>query len=264
VVQVVPDRNTNQLDVFYVSDEVADVADAKLTVTVRRVMGPVSSSSSSSSSDPSLPLCASDDDAVAASWTVGGVAINGSSAGRAWSKSMDDVLKEASGCTKRNCYVTAELEARYPEVGVALPGGKVPSGAKRERALAASGEAWLAYWKDADPAPAAGLVASDFAQDSDREVSFVVRAEGGATAPLVTLESPISGRFCDWGFTLHAGSKGCDGKRIVFTADAPVTARELRDGLRLSSLAHHQSWDRLFSSGGKLPAEEMKAARPSL
>ena len=260
VVQVVPDTKTGQLDVFYVSDEVADVADGRLKVTVRRVLGPTTEGRGGAGDDGAAAACATDADAVAAEWEVAGVAINGSSAGRAWSKPLDEVLRAAPGCTPRNCYVTAELEADYPEVGVALPGGAVPEGAKRGRALAAEGEAWLAYWKDAEPAPAAGLRASDFSQVSEREVAFVVRAEGGSTAPLVTLESPVPGRFSDSGFTLHAGAAGCAGRRVVFTADAPVSARALRDGLRLTSLAHHQSWDRLLSSsGGKAAAEEEEA-----
>jgi beta-mannosidase len=260
VVQVVTDSKTGSLDVFYVSDEVADVSDAKLKVAVRRVLGPAAADEKKNNNGTE---CAADADAVAAQWTTT-VAINGSSSGRLWSKPIDDLLRSAPGCSRSNCYVTAELEASYPEVGVALPNGTIPLNAARDRTLTADGEAWLAYWKDAQPAPAAGLRASGFAQESDRQVSFTVRAEGGATAPLVTLESPIPGHFSDSGFTLHAGSAGCDGRKIVFTADAPITARELRDGLRLSSLAHHQSWDRLFASGGKAAAEEMKVARPSL
>jgi hypothetical protein len=138
-------------------------------------------------------------------------------------------------------------------VGAALPNGAVPAGVPRGRELRAEGEAWLSYWKDADPAPAAGLRASSFAQEGARSVSFVVRAEGGATAPLVTLESPIPGHFSDSGFTLHAGALGCEGRRVVFTADADVAVGELRDGLRLSSLAHHQSWNQMLA-GAKASA----------
>jgi len=40
VAQVVYDARRQNVEVFYVSDEVADVDDAKLVVTVRRVLGP--------------------------------------------------------------------------------------------------------------------------------------------------------------------------------------------------------------------------------
>ena len=66
------------------------------------------------------------------------------------------------------------------------------------------------------------------------------------------------------GCRLTAG--GGDGRKVVFPADGPGGARGRRDSLRLTSLAHHQSWSSASAAAKAKPEEgtTAPAARPSL
>lgn len=244
VAQAFYDRISDRMEVFAVSDEPVSAKNGKLTITVRRLLPGVERASESEAS-----ACAQRGGAVAKVFEVSNVEIPAAGAARVWDMAADDILAAAPGCTRRSCYLTAELTAAYPAMG-GVSGEDDAKDAPRTRQLSSTGEAFFGYWKEIDAMPRAELIASDFKQgDDDRTVVFRVSEKRGASAALVTLDTPFPGSFDDNGFTLHAASSGgadnksCvsgAGREVTFRADAPMAPQDLRDALTITSLFDYQ------------------------
>lgn len=112
VSQVWYDPNADRMEVFLVSDEPVAIEDAKVVITLRRILYGAQSEDDCKTGRPS---------AVAKTWTLDNVAVPAAASSRVWSMAADDVLAAVGegeeACTRTRCYLTAEVEARYPEAG---------------------------------------------------------------------------------------------------------------------------------------------------
>jgi len=235
------DRTSDVMEVFAVSDEPVAGKDAQLVVTVHRLLAGAKGDGA----------CAARPAAVAKTFRVSGVQVPAAAAARVWSMPADELLAQAPGCTRGSCYVTAKLTASYPALGAAWTeeaAAKLPS---RPRVLSSSAEATIGYWKEVDAMPAAEIVADAFRQGADdRTVVFRVSEKHGATAALVTLDTPFPGSFDDNGFMLHAAGGGAGsadgacaadaGREVSFRSDKPMAPQELADALTITSLFDYQ------------------------
>jgi hypothetical protein len=328
VAQVWFDPVSDRIEVFAVSDEPVAAEDAKLKITLRRILYGAQSSEECLSSKSGRPS------AIAKVWELDNVRVPAAASARVWSMSADELLSQAGGCTRELCYVTAEIEAAYPEAGgeaalralaeaakVAKVGGDknsnkeasaaaagplVAAGTARPRVLKSEGEAFFRYWRDLDfmpeayinyaplkflgdedteeeaakkiPKPtrmitakkgldatedegesvastakhtaAAAAAAAAPAKGDNRTVVIDLKEAYGATAVLVTLDTPVPGHFSENHFTLHSEGNGVDGrscedggktKRVLFHADEPILSLEAFDnGLTITSLFDYQ------------------------
>jgi hypothetical protein len=243
VAQAFYDRVSDRMEVFSVSDEPVAGKDAKLTVTVRRLLAGAEPGSEGAS-------CAARASAVAKVWTLDNVHVPAAASARIWDMSADDIIAASPGCTRGSCYITATLEASYPEMGNVASEADAKDLA-RPRRLSSTGEAIFGYWKEVDAFPRAEIVASDFRQGSDdRTVVFRVSEKNGATAALVTIDTPHPGSLNDNNFWLHAAGGGAGakagscvsdaGREVVFRADKPMTPEELEASLTITSLWDYQ------------------------
>ena len=346
--QVWLDPSSDRVEVFAVSDEPVASEDARLVVTARRILY--------GAQDKDQCAEAGRGAAVAKAWTVDGVRVPAAASARVWSMGADELLAQAPGCTRETCYVTAELEASYPEAGgeaalralaadavaaaakkkkeartgkedgggasaaaaaAAAAGPVLAAGAPRPRVLRSEGEAFFRYWKDLDFMPEAyvdyaplrflgadesskgiggkntssaamvrakkeaadaessllgggrAAAAADAANASasanatarvlsastqagkvdNRTVVIDLKEAYGATAVLVTLDTPVPGHFSDNYFTLHAAGDGADAgacgraptKRVFFYADEPIASLEEFDNdFYITSLFDYQ------------------------
>jgi hypothetical protein len=285
VAQAFYDRVSDRVEVFAVSDEPVSSGDGELTVTVRRVLPGVvaggggggnatdGAKAAPGAAAAAAAACAARPSAVAKVLKVSGVKIPAAGAARVWDAPVDALLAESPGCTRRSCYVTAELRASYPALGSG--GGDAAEASKRERVLSSTGEAFFGYWKEMDAMPRAEIGASAFRQGGDdRTVVFRVADKGGASAALVTLDTPFPGSFDDNGFTLHAAGGGdagpdscvgASGREVTFRADAPMAPEDLRGALTITSLFDYQpgAGVRLAADGGEVAASGGRAAAPA-
>jgi hypothetical protein len=319
VAQVWFDPTSDRMEVFAVSDEPVAAEDAKLKITLRRILYGAQSSEECLSSKSGRPS------AIAKVWELDNVRVPAAASARVWSMAADELLSQAEGCTRELCYVTAEIEAAYPEAGgeaalralaeaakvaggdkkeaaasaaSAASGPLVAAGTPRPRVLKSEGEAFFRYWRDLDfmpeayinyaplkflgdedteeeaakkiprpttirakkgldadeekATPAKPAAASPAApqKGDNRTVVIDLKEVFGATAVLVTLDTPVPGHFSENGFTLHSSGDGVDSrsceeggatKRVLFHADQPIESLEAFDnGLTITSLFDYQ------------------------